>query len=203
LLEAMEERQVTVAGARHKLPDLFMVLATQNPIEQEGIYPLPEAQMDRFLMHIRVDYPTAGEEIEVLRLVRGETDGTATQAQPPIPQTHVFEARAEIARIKPAETIETYIVSLIEATRHPADFGDKLVRWINLGVSPRGSLALDHCARVFAWLQHRDYVIPEDVQAVAPECLRHRLTLSYDATADGVTADAVVEELLRQVAVAV
>ncbi len=203
LLEAMEERQVTVAGTRHKLPDLFMVLATQNPIEQEGTYPLPEAQMDRFLMHIKVDYPTPEEEIEVLRLVRGEIAGTPGQMETPVPQARIMEARTEIARIVPAEVIETYIVALIEATRHPADFGDKLGRWIALGASPRGSLALDHCSRVHAWLRGRDYVTPDDVQAVAPECLRHRLTLSYDATADGITTGTVVEELLRQVAVAV
>ncbi len=203
LLEAMEERQVTVAGKRHKLPDLFMVLATQNPIEQEGTYPLPEAQMDRFLMHVRVDYPDTAEELAVMRLVRGERAGGAAAHEPPIAQAQVFAARAEIARITPAEAVETYIVALIEATRYPGRFGDKLGRWIALGASPRGSLALDGCSRAHAWLAGRDYVTPEDVQAVAPECLRHRTTLSYDATADGVSADAVIEELLRQVAVAV
>jgi len=203
LLEAMEERQVTVAGKRHKLPDLFMVLATQNPIEQEGTYPLPEAQMDRFLMHVRVGYPNTTEELAVMRLVRGERAGNADAPAAPIAQAQVFAARAEIARIAPAETIETYIVALIEATRQPNRFGDKLGRWIALGASPRGTLALDSCARAYAWLAGRDYVTPEDVRAVAPECLRHRITLSYDATADGVHADAVIEELLRQVAVAV
>jgi MoxR-like ATPase len=203
LLEAMEERQVTVAGKRHKLPPLFLVMATQNPIEQEGTYPLPEAQTDRFLMHVRVDYPNADEERAVLHLVRGERAGTAPAPAPPIPQDQIFAARAEIARIVPADAIDAYIVALIEATRYRAPFGDKLQRWIALGASPRGSLALDSCSRAYAWLNGRDYVLLEDVQAVAPECLRHRITLSYDATADGVTTDTVVEELLRQVAVAV
>ena len=203
LLEAMEERQVTVAGKRHPLPALFIVLATQNPIEQEGTYPLPEAQMDRFLMHVRVDYPDTEEELAVLKLVRGERAGGAAAPLPSIPQSQILAARTEIAHIVPADVIAAYIVALIEATRYPARFGDKLGRWITLGASPRGSLALDACARAHAWLDARDYVTPEDVQAVAPECLRHRITLSYDATADGVTADAVLAELLRQVAVAV
>jgi MoxR-like ATPase len=178
-------------------------MATQNPIEQEGTYPLPEAQTDRFLMHVRVDYPNAEEERAVMLLVRGERAGTAPAPAPPIQQDQIFAARAEIARIVPADAIDAYIVALIEATRNRAPFGDKLQRWIALGASPRGSLALDSCSRAYAWLNGRDYVLPEDVQAVAPECLRHRISLSYDATADGVTTDTVVEELLRQVAVAV
>jgi MoxR-like ATPase len=203
LLEAMEERQVTVAGKRHKLPGMFMVLATQNPIEQEGTYPLPEAQTDRFLMHVRVDYPSADEERKVLALVRGERAGKATDEAPPIPEAQILAARAEIAAITPAAAIDGYIVALVEATRQPAAFGEKLPRWIALGASPRGTLALDVCARAHAWLDGREFVTPADVQAVAPECLRHRLMLSYDATADGVDRDAVVDELLRQVAVAV
>jgi MoxR-like ATPase len=203
LLEAMEERQVTVAGTRHKLPALFIVLATQNPIEQEGTYPLPEAQMDRFLMHVRVNYPNTAEERAVLGLVRGERAGIQAKDAARIPQSQVFAARAEIARVTTADTIDAYIVALIEATRYPRQYGEKLQRWIALGASPRGTLALDACARAHAWLAGRDYVTPEDVQALAPECLRHRVTLSYDATADGVSADTVIEELLRQVAVAV
>jgi MoxR-like ATPase len=203
LLEAMEERQVTVAGKRHKLPDLFMVLATQNPIEQEGTYPLPEAQTDRFLMHVQVDYPATEEEREILRLVRGERAGKAAEERPPIAEALILAARAEIASITPAEAIDAYVVALVEATRQPAAFGDKLPRWLSLGASPRGALALDVCARAHAWLDGRDFVTPADVQAMAPECLRHRLMLSYDATADGVSRDTVVDELLRQVAVAV
>jgi MoxR-like ATPase len=202
LLEAMEERQVTIGGKRHKLPDLFMVLATQNPIEQEGTYPLPEAQMDRFLMHIKVDYPSSAEERQVLRLVRGENSGALKTLAAPVAQSFIFAARAEIAGIKISEIIENYIVALVQATRTPKFYSENLAWWIALGASPRGTLALDQCARTNAWLQQRDYVTPEDVQEVAPECLRHRLSLSYDAIADGITADDVITELLKQVAVA-
>ncbi|WP_439651650.1 AAA family ATPase [Microvirga puerhi] len=204
LLEAMEERQVTVAGKRYTLPDLFMVLATENPIEQEGTYPLPEAQMDRFLMHVRIDYPSDGDEVKVLRLVRDEnaSGGTSSASPPKIPQRAIFDARAEIDRINSAEAIESYMVGLIAATRRPVEYGDKLKQWIAIGASPRGSLALDRTSRVQAWLRGRDYVVPEDVQAVAHDCLRHRVSLSYEASADGVKPDDVIDEIIRQVAVA-
>ncbi len=205
LLEAMEERHVTVAGKRYDLPELFMVLATQNPIEQEGTYPLPEAQMDRFLMHIRIDYPSDADEVKVMRLVRAEAAaaaGSATQPPPKIPQKLIFEARSEIDRVTTKAVVETYMVALIAATRRPAEFGDKLKNWIAVGASPRGSLALDRCSRVYAWLKGRDYVTPEDVQAVVHDCLRHRLSLSYEAGADGVNADDVLDEIVKLVAVA-
>jgi MoxR-like ATPase len=220
LLEAMEERQVTVAGKRYPLPDLFMVLATQNPIEQEGTYPLPEAQMDRFLIHVRIDYPSDQDEIKVVRLVRSEQatpagsqsaetrDGGSVSSPEAaadagkIPQQAVFDARAEIDKVKTAEAVETYMVALIAATRRPAEFGDSLKKWISIGASPRGSLALDRCSRTYAWLQGRDFVSPEDVKAVVHDCLRHRLALSYEAAADGIKADQVIDELLKQVAVA-
>ena len=203
LLEAMEERQVTVAGKRYKLPDLFMVLATQNPIEQEGTYPLPEAQMDRFLMHVRIDYPSDGDEMKVLRLVRGEQEqGTKAAPPPRIAQKSIFEARGGIDRVTSAEAIESYIVALVAATRRPADFGGKLKDWIAIGASPRGSLALDRCSRVHAWLHGRDHVLPADVQAIAHDCLRHRVSLSYAASAEGVSKDQVIDEIVRQVAVA-
>ncbi|MBN9085290.1 MAG: MoxR family ATPase [Reyranella sp.] len=203
LLEAMEERQVTVAGKRYRLPDLFMVLATQNPIEQEGTYPLPEAQMDRFLMHIRIDYPSDGDEAKVLRLVRGEQAQDHKDELPPaIPQQAVFAARREIDAVTSVEAIEVYIVALIAATRRPADFGGKLEDWITIGASPRGSLALDRCSRVHAWLHGRDHVLPTDVQAIAHDCLRHRLTLSYEASAEGVSKDKVIDEIVARVAVA-
>jgi len=203
LLEAMEERQVTVAGKRYKLPELFMVLATQNPIEQEGTYPLPEAQMDRFLMHVRIDYPSDGDEVKVLRLVRGEQE-QGTKAAPParIAQKSIFEARGEIDKVTSVEAIETYIVALVAATRRPADFGSKLKDWIAIGASPRGSLALDRCSRVHAWLHGRDHVLPTDVQAIAHDCLRHRVSLSYAASAEGVSKDQVIDEIVKQVAVA-
>jgi MoxR-like ATPase len=203
LLEAMEERQVTVSGKRYKLPELFMVLATQNPIEQEGTYPLPEAQMDRFLMHVRIDYPSDADEVKVLKLVRGEQEqGRKDEAPPPITQQAIFAARAEIDRVKSVDAVEAYIVGLIAATRRPADYGDKLKNWISIGASPRGSLALDRCSRVRAWLQGRDHVLPEDVQAVVHDCLRHRVALSYEASADNVTKDGVLDEIVKQVAVA-
>lgn len=203
LLEAMEERQVTVSGKRYKLPDLFMVLATQNPIEQEGTYPLPEAQMDRFLMHVRIDYPSDTDEVKVLQLVRMETAGTAAADPPKIAQQVIFDARKEIDAVKSVTAVESYIVGLIAASRRPAEFGDKLKGWIAIGASPRGSLALDKASRVHAWLEGRDYVTPEDVQAVAHDCLRHRLSLTYEASADGVHADDVIDEIVKQVAVAV
>jgi MoxR-like ATPase len=203
LLEAMEERQVTVSGKRYKLPDLFMVLATQNPIEQEGTYPLPEAQMDRFLMHVRIDYPSDADEAKVLRLVRGEeAQGAKAAAPPKIAQQAVFDARFEIDRVTSVEAVESYIVALVAATRRPAAYGDKLKSWISIGASPRGSLALDRCSRVHAWLRGRDHVLPEDVQAIVHDCLRHRVSLSYGASADGVGKDAVIDEIVNQVAVA-
>jgi MoxR-like ATPase len=202
LLEAMEERQVTVSGTRYQLPDLFMVLATQNPIEQEGTYPLPEAQMDRFLMHVRIDYPVDADEVKVLRLVRAEEAGTADAPPPKIPQSAIFDARREIDAVKMIEAVESYIVALVAATRRPAEFGDQLKGWIAIGASPRGTLALDRSARAYAWLQGRDYVTPEDVQAIVHDCLRHRVSLTYEASADGKHADDVIDEVVRQVAVA-
>ncbi|KRE06734.1 AAA family ATPase [Bosea sp. Root381] len=205
LLEAMEERHVTVAGKRYDLPPLFMVLATQNPIEQEGTYPLPEAQMDRFLMHVRIDYPSDADEVKVMRLVRAEsaTSGSGKEPPPKITQQVIFDARAEIDRVTTKDVVENYMVALIAATRRPAALGDKLKNWIAIGASPRGSLALDRCSRTYAWLKGRDYVTPEDVQAVVHDCLRHRVSLGYEAGADGVDADDVLDEVVKQVAVAV
>jgi MoxR-like ATPase len=204
LLEAMEERQVTVAGKTHKLPDLFMVLATQNPIEQEGTYPLPEAQRDRFLLHIMVRYPSDADEIEVMRLVRGEEAEHAADAAKTevIPQQGVFEARAEIHQVVVAEAVERYIVALIAATRRPEQYGKDLQRWMHVGASPRGTLALDKVSRARAWLNARDHVTPDDVRAVVHDCLRHRIILSYEANADGLSTDDVLNELIKQVAVA-
>ena len=206
LLEAMEERQVTVAGQRYRLPELFMVLATQNPIEQEGTYPLPEAQMDRFLMHVTIGYPSDADEQKVLRLIRDEDAAAATGAAErpsPIPSQAVLDARGEIRRITTADVVERYIVALTAATRRPGDYGEQLQKWIAIGASPRGSLALDRCSRVHAWLAGRDYVTPDDVQALAHDCLRHRISLGYAAVAEGVKTDDVIDELLRLVAVAV
>jgi MoxR-like ATPase len=210
LLEAMEERQVTVGQQTHDLPDLFVVMATQNPIEQEGTYPLPEAQTDRFLMKVRVDYPAPADELGVLRLVRSEEQAAAAPpaadaaptkpAAAPIAIDDVFAARREIAGLHIAEAIETYIVDLVNATRQPGRYSEDLGRQVELGASPRAGLALDRCARAYAWLRGADFVSPGDVQAIAPDVLRHRISLSYEARGAGRDADAVVADLLKLVA---
>jgi MoxR-like ATPase len=203
LLEAMEERQVTIAGKTHKLPELFLVLATQNPIEQEGTYPLPEAQMDRFLLHVFVGYSNDDDERKILKLVRGEDAGTQSSGEDKIPAQVVFDARKEVLAVQVAEAVEKYMVALIAATRRPADYKKtQLAKWIKIGASPRGTLALDRGARAHAWLEGRDTATPDDVKAVAHACLRHRLMLTYEAEAEGITKDAVLDEVLKQVAVA-
>jgi len=202
LLEAMEERQVTVAATTHKMPDLFMVMATQNPIEQEGTYPLPEAQMDRFLMHIYIDYPDEASEAKIIRLVRGEEDTAAPGSAPePVPQSVVFAARDEIHQVAVSPALEKYMVDLVFATRYPDRYNEQLASWIHVGVSPRGGIALDKCARAHAWLDGRDTVIPDDVRAICHSVIRHRLKLSYEASADGVSAKDVIDAILKQVAV--
>ena len=203
LLEAMEERQVTVAGTTHKMPDLFIVMATQNPVEQEGTYPLPEAQMDRFLLHVYIDYGTKDAEAEVIRLVRGEEKkSTRKDQQAPISQDIIFAAREEINQIQVADAIEKYIVDLIFASRYPEKYSEQLANWIQLGASPRGAIGLDKCARVHAWLQGRDHVLPDDVRATVHAVLRHRIALSYEANADNISSNDVIDEILKQVAVA-
>jgi MoxR-like ATPase len=202
LLEAMEERQVTVSGSTHKMPGLFMVMATQNPIEQEGTYPLPEAQMDRFLMHVYIDYPDEASEAQIIRLVRGEEgQGGGSTAVEPISQQVIFDARREIHEVTVSEAMESYIVDLVFATRYPDRYDGKLASWVHVGASPRGGLALDRCARVHAWLNGRDHVLPEDVRAICHCALRHRLKLSYDANADGVSANHIIDRILKLVAV--
>ena len=200
LLEAMEERQVTVAGKSYRLPELFMVLATQNPIEQEGTYPLPEAQMDRFLMKISVDYPQAGAELEIVRLLQAE-EGRQGDTLDMISQDHIFTARSAIQQMQVAAPVEQYIVDLVMATRRPAEFGDKLGHWIDSGSSPRASIGLHRSSRASAWLDGRDYVTPDDVRSVLHAIMRHRLIISYDALADQVTPDAIIDEIIKQVAV--
>jgi len=200
LLEAMEERQVTVAGKTYKMEPLFMVMATQNPVEQEGTYPLPEAQMDRFLMKIIMDYPDDDSEKKILRLVREESKGI-TEKHDPFEQELIFNARKEIQNIEVSEAAEKYIVDLIFATRYPDRYSEQLDKWIDFGASPRGTIALDKCARVMAWLRGRDFVDPDDVRAVIKEVLRHRLILSYEANAERIGPDQVIDELLKVVAV--
>jgi MoxR-like ATPase len=201
LLEAMAERQVSVGSESYPLPRLFMVMATQNPIEQEGTYPLPEAQLDRFLLHVRVDYPDAAAEKEILRLTRAEAGLAAPEPPPRVAQETVFTARQALLELHMAAAVEDYIVQLVMATRRPADYGPELAQWLDYGASPRATIALDRCARAHAWLRGADFVAPDDVQAVLPDILRHRLLLTFEAEANGVTPDRVSEELLAQVAV--
>ena len=207
MLEAMEERQVTVAGTTHKLPPLFMVMATQNPIEQEGTYPLPEAQMDRFLMHINIEYTPVEDEVRIIELVRSEEIAThLDKASEPkeqvarIPQDAVFGARKEIGQIHVSDAVERYMADLVYATRTPEKYSEDLDRWIDVGASPRASLALDKCGRTHAWLNGRDYVDPQDVRAIVHDVLRHRLMLSYETQSEGVSADKVIDTLVGQVA---
>ncbi len=203
LLEAMAERQITVGSVTYPLPELFLVMATQNPIEQEGTYPLPEAQLDRFLMHVKVDYPEAEAEKSILQLARREArrgDGLAV-ATTQITQEVLFAARNEVLDIFMGDNLEEYLVEITLATRSPERYGADLASWVEYGASPRATIALDRCARAHAWLAGRDFVTPEDIQALAFDVLRHRVLLSYEAEAEGVTPDRFIEELLSRIAV--
>ncbi len=235
MLEAMEERQVTVAGKTHRMPPLFMVMATQNPVEQEGTYPLPEAQMDRFLMHVNIEYPPVEDEVAIVDLVRAEeiqaqAEQPASGNTPPgsaraaengaehgiasdnaaapgpasgperIPQQAIFDARREIAAVRVPDAIRRYVADLVYATRTPEKYSAELAQWIEVGASPRASIALDRCSRTHAWLQGRDYVDPEDVRTVVHDCLRHRLSLSYTAEGEGIRPDRVIDEVIARVA---
>lgn len=204
LLEAMAERQITVGGATYPLPSLFMVMATQNPIEQEGTYPLPEAQLDRFLLHVKIDYPEAEHEKSILQLARREARNTAksvTEPFTPLPQKTLFEARQEVLDLYMADSLEEYLLQIVLATRKPGVYGKDLAGWLQYGASPRASIALDRCARAKAWLAQRDFVGPEDIQDVAFDVLRHRLILSYEAEAEGITSDDFIRELIDRIAV--
>jgi len=204
LLEAMAERQITVGAETYSLPSLFLVMATQNPIEQEGTYPLPEAQLDRFLMHVTIDYPDAESERQILYLNRNEARQNGSQTAPEsvvIAQADLFAARNEVLDVHMAENLETYLLQLVMATRQPAAYGQDLQNWMEYGASPRASIALDRCSRAHAWLDGRDYVTPDDIQAIAFDVLRHRVILSYEAEAEGITADRFINELIHRVAV--
>jgi MoxR-like ATPase len=201
LLEAMAERQVSIGTRTYPLPPLFLVMATQNPIEQEGTYPLPEAQLDRFLMQVNVTYPDAAAETQILRLARNEATGTAPPAPARISEAAIEGARKEVLALHMAPAVEEYIVQLVMATRSPDSYDGELAQWLEFGASPRATIALDRCARANAFLHGRDYVSPDDVQAVATDCLKHRLIISFEAEAAGVTSEQVIERLLSIVPV--
>ncbi len=200
LLEAMAERQVSVGGTTYPLPELFLVMATQNPIEQEGTYPLPEAQMDRFLMHVMVDYPAPKSERLILQLSRREALKEPVAAVETLTQETLFAARKQAISVHMAEPVEEYLVQLILATRDAKLYGGELAQWLDYGASPRATIALDRCSRAHAWLHNRDFVTPDDIRAVAHDVLRHRLILSFDAEANGISANKVIDKLLETVA---
>ncbi|MBQ8661485.1 MAG: MoxR family ATPase [Alphaproteobacteria bacterium] len=199
LLEAMAERQVSVGGKTYELPKLFMVMATQNPIEHEGTYNLPEAQLDRFLMYVKIDQPDAESEKKILKLVRREIAETAVAAPAALDVEDVLQARREAAEVHLSEAVEEYMVQLVMATRHLEKYDPRMAGYIMYGASPRATLALDRCAKIHAWLQERGYVTPEDIRAVVFDILRHRIILSFEAQAEGVTADDVIARILKLV----
>jgi MoxR-like ATPase len=199
LLEAMGEHQVSVGRESFQLPPLFLVMATQNPIEQEGTYPLPEAQLDRFLMHVTIDYPKIEAERKILHLVRNEAANQVAESPKEVTQECLFAARLEILNMHMAPEVEEYIIQLIMATRTPENYGEDLASWLEYGASPRGTISLDRCARAHAWIQGRDFVSPDDVQEVLFDCLRHRILLSFEAEASGITPDKVLETIRERV----
>ncbi|MEL0659165.1 MULTISPECIES: MoxR family ATPase [Psychromonas] len=202
LLEAMAERQVTVGKTTYPLPELFLVMATQNPLEQEGTYPLPEAQLDRFIMHIQLDYPDADTERLILQLNQKEILKEKVAEVTPLLNEQIFSMREEVMKVTIAPHLEQYLIDLIIATREPARFGEKLSQWVSYGASPRATLALMRTAKARAWLNDRDYVMPEDIISNLYPVLRHRLILSYEAEAQGVNANQVIQEIINQVAIA-
>ncbi len=204
LLEAMGERQITVGSVTYPLPELFLVMATQNPLEQEGTYPLPEAQLDRFLMHVFIDYPDAETERDILHLTRSEARQRLSEPAKPetiMSQETLFDARNEILDIYMSDELENYLLQLVLATRDPGKYDGKLAEWLEYGASPRASMALDRCARAHAWLQGRDFVGPEDIQAIAHDVLRHRIILSFEAEAEGITKNQFIDGLISHIAV--
>ncbi len=202
LLEAMEERQVSVAGKTYKMEPLFMVMATQNPVEQEGTYPLPEAQMDRFLMHVTIGYPDDASELAIMRLNRDEQKSNKpVKTDEKLSPKVIFEAREEILKVSISENMERYIVDIVSASRYPSKFNETLDSWIDYGASPRGTIAIDRASRTHAWMNGNKSVSPDNIRAVVHDCLRHRLILSYEANAEGISADDVIDEILKQVAV--
>ena len=202
LLEAMGERQVTIGKTTYELPELFLVMATQNPIEQEGTYPLPEAQLDRFLMYVRIGYPNKQAEREILQLARTQAvNGLAPKTTTKISQQIIFDARRELYDLHLSPELEEYLVQLVLATREAKPYSQDLAHYIRFGASPRATIALDKCARAHAWLMGKNYVSPEDIHAIAFDVLRHRILLTFEAQAEGITTDDVIKELLSLVAI--
>jgi MoxR-like ATPase len=201
LLEAMGERQITVGQQTYSLPELFMVLATQNPVEQEGTYQLPEAQLDRFLMQVVVDYPTHAEELQILELDHNRQQAQEIEIPVPLSQKSLFAMRKSASGLFLDPKLNQYIVDLVQATRNPAVYDKELARWCRFGASPRASLALARCARARAWLDEEDFVSPGHIQEIAPDILRHRILLSFEAEAEGITADDLIQRLLSLVAI--
>lgn len=201
LLESMAEHQITVGQRTYPLPKLFMVLATQNPVEQEGTYHLPEAQLDRFLMEAVVDYPTREEELRILELDLQRQKTSYKAPSKPLPQTELFAMRRDVANLHLDSKLNSYIVDLIQATRNPKVYDPDLARWCRFGASPRASIALARCARAHAWMDGDQFVAPHHIQAVAPEILRHRLLLTFEAEAEGITTDELIDRLLNLVAI--
>ena len=209
LLEAMAERQVTIGTKTYPLPELFLVMATQNPIEQEGTYPLPEAQLDRFLMYVKIGYPDITVERAILALAQTEArialgekpkEDSSLESIKPIAKTVLFDARRQVLDVHMSEALANYIVELVIATRSPERYSKQLTRWLRFGASPRATIALDRCAKAHAWLHERDYVTPEDIHIIAHDVLRHRILLTFEAEADGINSDHFIDELLRMVA---
>lgn len=206
LLEAMAERQVTMGNKTYPLPELFLVMATQNPIEQEGTYPLPEAQLDRFLMYVKINYPDAQVEHDILSLARREASQARLEhsiknpVMKPLSQKALFDAREQVLKVHTSDALEHYLVQLVVGTRNPGVYSNELARWLRYGASPRATIALDRCSKAHAWLNGRDYVTPEDIHIIAHDVLRHRILLTFEAEAEGVTSDDFVDELLRLVA---
>lgn len=209
LLEAMAERQVTMGSKTYPLPELFLVMATQNPIEQEGTYPLPEAQLDRFLMYVKIGYPDANIEHQILSLNRREAlalhqpetlNASPELTMTPLSQKSLFEARKQVLQVHTSDMLERYLVQLVVGTRNPIAYSDELARWLRYGASPRATIALDRCSKAHAWLAGRDYVTPDDIHTIAHDVLRHRILLTFEAEAEGVSSDDFIDELLRLVA---
>ena len=199
LLEAMAERQISVGKSTYKLPELFLVMATQNPIEQEGTYALPEAQMDRFLLHVKIDYPSTGSERKILELSRDEKNLKIKAFENPLTQSQLNKARAAVRDVRMSEQVEEYLVQIILATRNSEKYGGNLSDWLEFGASPRATIALDICSKSLAWLDNRNFVTPDDIRSIAHDVLRHRLILSFEAEANGISSDQVVDELLKVV----